>query len=171
MESLSALLTIPAVQSFVNDHGWVWPVCEIFHYIGLALIVGFIGALDMRILGLFKSIPIGAFKPVVPVVIIAFVVNLITGLVFVTGMPLGAGFYVENLSFQLKLLALLIAGVNLIIFSVSGLEAKVYTVPAGADAPARARTVAWISLVSWVSVIVFGRLLMYNDTLLYFLGV
>lgn len=170
MESLSALFTIPAMQAFVNDQAWVWPLCEILHYIGLALIVGFIGALDLRILGLFKSIPIGAFRPFVPIAIIAFVVNLITGMVFVTGMPLGAGFYIENLSFQLKVLALLLAGANLLIFHFSGMEEKVYGVPAGAPAPTAAKTVAWISMVSWVSVIIFGRLLMYNDTLLYFLG-
>ncbi|MGC4029546.1 MAG: hypothetical protein QM696_11775 [Steroidobacteraceae bacterium] len=170
MESLSALLTLPFMQAFVNDHGWIWPLCEILHYIGLALIVGFIGTLDMRILGLFKSIPIGAFRPFVPVAIIAFAVNLITGTVFVTGTPVGAEFYVQNLSFQLKVLALLIAGANLLIFNLSGLEERVYAVPAGADAPSRARVVAWTSIVSWVAVIVFGRLLMYNDALLYFLG-
>jgi hypothetical protein len=63
-----------------------------------------------------------------------------------------------------------IAITNLLIFRFSGLEHRVYAVPAGGSAPGSAKAVAWISLVAWIAVIIFGRLLMYNDTLLYFLG-
>ena len=170
MDSLSNLLTIPAMQDFVNSHAGVWPIFEMVHYIGMSLIVGIIGGLDLRILGLFKSIPIGAFKAFVPLAIIGFVGNLVGGVVFVTGTASGAGFYVENLSFQLKVLMLVIALANLLFFQFSGLEKRVYAVPAGGDAPGSAKAVAIISIVSWIFVIVFGRLLMYNDTLLIFLG-
>lgn len=171
MEALTAFLTVPSVQAFVNDHGWVWPVCEVMHYTGLAILIGFVGILDMRVLGGFKSIPIGALKPLEKWGIIAFCLNLFSGIVFVTGMPLGAGFYTMSLSFQLKMLAILIAGINLLVFSISGLGERVYATPAGADAPHGARKIAIISIVCWLSVIAFGRLLMYNDTLLYFLGI
>jgi hypothetical protein len=113
---------------------------------------------------------IGALRPLSPVCVIAFIFNLLGGIVFVTGMPLGAGFYVTNLSFQLKLVALLIIFVNLMIFRWTGLEERVYAIPGGGDAPGSAKVVALISLLCWVLVIIFGRLLMYNDTLLLFLG-
>jgi hypothetical protein len=170
MESLSQLLTWPWMQHFINAHGWLWPVFEIIHYAGMSLIIGLIGALDLRILGLFRSVPIGAFRAFVPLAIAAFVANLLTGLAFVTGNGTGAGFYVENLSFQLKVLALLLAFANLMIFQLSGLERRVYSVPAGAQAPGPAKVVAIVSIVSWIGVIAFGRLLMYNDALLYSLG-
>jgi hypothetical protein len=170
MESLSQALSWPWMQALVNDHGWLWPVFEIIHYAGMSLIVGLIGALDLRILGLFRSVPIGAFKGFVPVAMVAFVANLAGGMVFVTGNATGAGFYVESLSFQLKILALVLAFANLLIFQFSGLERRVYAVPAGADAPRLAKVVALVSIVSWVGVIIFGRLLMYNDALLYTLG-
>lgn len=170
MANLSQALTWPWMQAFVNSHGWIWPVCEMFHYIGMSMIVGFIGALDLRILGAFKSVPIGAFKPLVNLAIIGFIFNLIGGIIFVTGTATGAEFYVDNLSFQLKVLFLVIALVNLLLFRFSGLEDRVNAVPAGGDAPGSAKAVAWISIISWVAIIVFGRLLMYNDTLLIFLG-
>jgi len=170
LEHLSHTLTIPAMQAFVNGHAWVWPVCEMTHYVGMSLIVGLIGALDLRILGLFKGVPIGALRPLVPLAIAGFVGNLITGIIFVTGTGSGAEFYVENLSFQLKVALLLLALVNLLVFQFTGMEKAVYDVPANGDAPAAAKTVAIISIVSWTFVIVFGRLLMYNDTLLLFLG-
>lgn len=169
-QAISAALTLPAVQGFVNDHAWVWPVCEMFHYLGMSLIVGLIGTLDLRILGMFKSLPIGSLKPFVPLAIVGFIGNLVSGIVFVTGNATGAEFYVENLSFQLKVVMLLLAFVNLVIFQVTGLEKAVYGVPAGGDAPAAAKAIAVLSLFAWAFTIVFGRLLMYNDTLLLFLG-
>jgi hypothetical protein len=170
LERLAETLTIPAVQAFVNDRAWVWPVFEMIHYTGMSLVVGLIGALDLRILGLFKSIPIGALRPLVPLAVIGFVANLVTGFFFVCGTGSGAGFYVLNLSFQLKVLALLVAAINLVIFRLTGLEEAVYGTPANADAPKGAKTIAVVSIVTWVLVIIFGRLLMYNDTLLIFLG-
>lgn len=170
MQSISNALTWPWMQDFVNTYGWLWPLFEIFHYVGMSLIIGLIGALDLRILGLYKGVPIGAFKPFVTPAIIGFVLNLIGGLVFVTGTNTGAEFYIDNLSFQCKLVALFIAFGNLLIFRFSGLEERVYQVPAGGSAPGSAKAVALLSLVAWTFVIIFGRLLMYNDTLLYFLG-
>ena len=158
------------LQPFVNAHDWVWPVCEMIHYVGMSLIIGVIGSLDLRILGLFKRIPIGALRPLVPFAVVGFIGNLLTGIIFVTGTNQGAGFYLDNLSFRLKLLFLALAFANLVIFQVSGLEKRVYATPAGGDAPAAAKAIAVFSLVAWVLIIFFGRMLMYNDTLLMFLG-
>ena len=167
---IAQFLTVRTMQAFVNGHDWVWPVCEMTHYVGMSLIIGIIGTLDLRILGLFKSIPIAALRPLVPWAVVGFIGNLLTGIVFVTGTNSGATFYVDNLSFQLKILFLLLAFANLLIFQFSGLEAKVYATPAGGNAPAAAKAISAFSLVAWVLIIFFGRMLMYNDTLLIFLG-
>ena len=163
-------LTYPAMKDYVNGQAWVWPVCEMTHYVGMSLIMGLIGILDLRILGLFKGLPIAALRPFVPLAVIGFIANIITGLVFMTGTPSDPVFYVDNLSFQLKMATLLIAALNLAIFRLTGLEHAVYATPAGASAPAAAKPIAVISLICWMFVIFFGRLLMYNDTLLVFLG-
>jgi hypothetical protein len=170
VEGIAQSLNAPAIQAFVNVHEWVWPVCEIIHYVGISLIIGIIGTLDLRILGLFKSIPIAAFRPLVPWAVAAFIGNLLTGIVFVTGTSSGAIFYIDNLSFQLKILFLLLALANLAVFQLSGLEKAVYATPADGNAPAAAKAISAFSLVAWLLIIFFGRLLMYNDTLLLFLG-
>ena len=170
LESITEFLTLPSVQHLVNSHAWFWPICEMTHYVGMSLIVGIIGVMDLRILGLFKSLPIGGLKPYVPLAIAGFVGNLITGFFFICGVDGGPSFYTMNLSFQLKVVMLLVAFINLIIFRVTGLEEEVYAVPAGGDAPAKAKVIAVVSLLSWAFVIVFGRLLMYTDTLLLVLG-
>jgi hypothetical protein len=159
-----------ALQIFVSSHDWVWALWQIIHFVGMSLIVGIVATLDLRILGLFKSIPIAGFHSLVPWAIVGFICNLATGIFFVTGKTPGPSYYTDNLSFRLKMLFVLLAVGNLIIFQFSGLEERVYATPAGGNAPAAAKTVAAFSLVSWVLVIFFGRIMQYNDTLLMFLG-
>jgi len=158
------------MQAFVNSHEWIWSVLQIIHYVGMSLIVGIIGTLDLRILGLFKSIPIAALRPLVPWAVAGFFGNLLTGIVFVTGKDSGPSYYTDNLSFRLKMLFLVLAFVNLLIFQLSDLEQRTYATPAGANAPTAAKAVSAVSLVAWVLVIFFGRTMQYNDTLLLFLG-
>ena len=169
-DAVTQFLTVPVMQAFVNAHDWVWPVCEMTHYVGMSLIVGIIGILDLRILGLFRFIPVAALRPLIPWAVAGFIGNALTGLVFMTGSNQGASFYTENLSFHLKMLFVLLAIANLVVFRTAGLEKRVYATPAGADAPAAAKVIAALSLLSWVLTIFFGRLLMYNDTLLLLFG-
>lgn len=170
-ESLAEILTVPALQSFVGTYGWVWPICEVIHYIGMSLVIGIIGTTDLRILGLFRSIPLAGLQSLVPLAVAGFIGNLVSGAIMVMGNPgEGAGFYVLNLSFQLKWLAMILAFLNLMLFQFAGLAERVYATPSGGAAPGAAKVVALVSLLAWVFTIVFGRLLMYNDTLLYFLG-
>lgn len=158
------------MQTFVNAHAWVWAACQIIHFIGMSLIIGIVGILDLRILGLFNRIPIDALRPLVPWAVVGFILNLLTGVVFVTGKLPGPSYYTDNLSFRLKMLFVLLAAANLLAFQLTGLEKKVYATPAGGDAPAVAKAVSVFSLVAWLLVIFFGRTMQYNDTLLLFLG-
>jgi hypothetical protein len=169
IEFFTRLLTSPGMAAFVNDHDWAWPVCEMFHFSGMSLILGIVGLLDLRILGFAKGIPPAAISKLVPVAIIAFVAVMLSGLVVASGA--GPEGYMTNLSFQLKMGVLLLAGLNLAFYYFSGFERRVVALPAGADAPVGAKVVAVLSLTFWVLVIFFGRMLMYNDTLLLFLGI
>lgn len=158
------------MQAFVNAHEWIWAVLQMIHYVGMSLIVGVIGTLDLRILGMFRSIPIAAFRPLVPWAVGGFFGNLLTGIMFVTGKDAGPSYYTDNLSFRLKMVFLLVAFINLLIFQLSHLEKRTYATPAGGSAPAAAKAVSAFSLVAWLLVIFFGRTMQYNDTLLLFLG-
>jgi hypothetical protein len=78
--------------------------------------------------------------------------------------------YLTNLSLQIKMLIVVIAGINLLIFYVRGINRSLEAVPANGDAPGSAKVVAAVSIGAWIMVIVMGRFIMYNDTLLYALG-
>jgi hypothetical protein len=171
METLAAILDIGWLAQLVNDYDWVWPICEMLHFIGMALLIGTVGWLDLRILGFAKAVPIAGLEKLIPVGILGFGVNLVTGLVFVTGNIAGGAIaYLGNLAFQLKMLLILLAGLNLVAYYFTGIARSAEAVPAGGDAAPAAKIVAIVSLLAWFGVIYFGRMIMYNDTLLYALG-
>lgn len=171
MQFLSDLLVSTQLDAFVNGNDWAWPLFEIFHFVGMALLIGTVGLVDLRVLGFGKGIPIAQLERLIPWGIAGFVMNAATGFVFVAGNPVGGPmYYLTNLALQIKLVLILLAGVNLFIFYFGGIARATDAVPADGEAPASAKVIAGVSLVLWFSVIFFGRLIMYNDTLLYALG-
>jgi hypothetical protein len=171
METLSNLLAATNLVVFVNDNDWVWPACEILHFVGMALLIGTVGLIDLRILGVAKGLPIATLEKLAPWGIAGFVINAITGVMFVGGNPVGGPIeYLQNTSFQIKMLLILIAGINLLVFYFMGIARDLESVDPSGDAGRSAKVVATVSLVAWFGVIFFGRLIMYNDTLLYAFG-
>lgn len=171
MQELSNFLVSLGIGDFVAAYDWVWPFCETLHFISMCLILGTVGVVDLRILGVAKGIPIHYLEKFIPIGVVAFAVNAITGFIFIAGNPVGGPMeYLTNLSLQLKMLVVLIAGINLLIFYVAGIQRTLATVPAEGDASGGAKAVAAVSLTAWIFVIILGRFIMYNDTLLYALG-
>jgi hypothetical protein len=171
METLAAILDVGWLAELVNDYDWVWPICEMLHFIGMALLIGTVGWLDIRILGVGKSVPIASLEKLIPVGLVGFALNLGTGLVFFTGNIAGGPMaYLGNLAFQIKMLLILIAGINLAAYYFTGIARAAADVPASGDVAPAAKVVAAVSLVAWFGVIYFGRMIMYNDTLLYAFG-
>ena len=37
---------------------WIWPACETLHFVGMALLIGIVGLIDLRMLGLAKGLPL-----------------------------------------------------------------------------------------------------------------
>jgi hypothetical protein len=171
MQTLADLLLTLQFYTWVNDNDWVWPLCEILHFMGMALLFGTVGLLDLRILGFGKGVPISALQKLVPVGVFGFVLNAATGFIFVAGNALGGPMaYFENLAFLIKMGLILLAGINLAVFQFAGLSKAADALAADADAAGSAKLVAAASLAFWLGVIIFGRLIMYNDTLLLALG-
>jgi len=92
-------------------------------------------------------------------VLVAFSVNLVTGLCFFAGDPYR---YTYNLSFQWKMGMILIAGVNALWFWF-GEHAKLVQLANGQQAEMSAKVIAALSLLIWSLVIVLGRLIPYLE--------
>jgi hypothetical protein len=135
---------------------WIWPLCETLHFVGLALLVGIVGLFDMRVLGVGKGLPLGPLTRLMPWAMLGFAINVITGFLFFAGDPFQ---YIHNVAFGFKMLFIGLAGINVIVYYMSGLYRRVDSVAAGQDAPAAAKVVAAVSLGLWIGVMYWGRML------------
>jgi hypothetical protein len=137
---------------------WLYPAVEIVHIAGLAVLVGSILVLDMRLLGFSRSISVSALtRHVLPWSVAAFMLIVPSGLLMFTA---HASDFLTNRAFQLKLLLIMFAGINAALFHV-GTYRTVALWDRDAAPPARARLHAAASLLLWFSVISCGRLLAY----------
>ena len=157
LESLQLWLEGSALSHYVNWSPWVWPVSESLHFLGFTLLLGTVGLFDLRLLGVAKGLPPGAFVRLLRWGIAGFAVCLLTGVLFFVGIP---GGYIGNPAFRLKLLFLALAGSNLFVFSrvaARGIEG----LRPGETAPVAARWMAGISLLLWVAVLCAGRMIAF----------
>jgi hypothetical protein len=143
------------LRYFVIDYSrWVWPLIETAHFIGLILLLGSVGILSLRILGFMKQLPVGPLHRLIPLGLLGLFINIVTGFLFFVGMPF---FYVFNWYFQVKILAIAVAGGILLLFYCTGMFRKWGEVGPGQDAPVLAKVVAVTSLVLWIVIVIIGR--------------
>jgi hypothetical protein len=150
------LATTPLPDT-VSSSRWIVPASQIVHFFGLALLFGMAGMLDLRMLGLGKGIAIGEFSQrMIPWAGLGFLLNVITGFIMYAGAP---NMFDHNRAFGFKMLFIAVAGLNVLVFYVTGIARKVEALGSGDDAPWSAKVVAGLSLFLWVGVMFWGRML------------
>jgi hypothetical protein len=153
---VQALASFNAVTPVMRSR-WGWPASETLHFLGLTLLVGTIGLLDLRILGLARRVPIAALHRLVPWGVLGFIVTASTGVLFLVTEPRE---YIYNPAFHLKMLFLGLAGLNVAVFYITAFR-KAEALGPGDDAPRTAKAIAFVSLMLWLGIIVCGRLLTF----------
>lgn len=154
----------PFVEELIGAYRWVWPLCEILHFIGLSLLVGIVTMFDLRLLGVAKRLPVAPLRRLLPWAVFGFVLCVSSGLVFVTGLLANVQVHpYEALQIdrylQLKLIFIFLAGVNVLVFYQSGVSRAVDSLGPGDDAPLLAKVIGATSLFLWVGVVYWGRLI------------
>ena len=163
MHHFAVWLASTDFSKLMVQNKWWWAFMMDMHFIGLTLLVGVIGALDLRVLGFPKELPIAPLHRLVPWAIAGFGINLVTGILAFIGMPL---FYTYDTAFWLKMLAILLAGLNVGAFYLTGVFHKVERLGPGEDAPLSAKLIAASSMFLWFSVIILGRYIqVFEDTI------
>ena len=135
-----------ASTNFLIVHEWAYGLTEIVHILSLAVGVGLIAVVDLRVLGVgpVRATPERLLRSTVVGSLIGLILACTSGLLIASTDPVR---YFNHPTMRLKLLVVVV-----------GLAFN-YTVHnrvlRGASAPATARTVAVISLLVWTSA-VFG---------------
>ncbi len=140
----------PGLLEQVSGHPWLYPSLEIVHIVGIALMLGNLVLVELRVWGL------GAALPVQPLARLALTVSLAGfGLAATSGLLMFSTQPAEllaNRAFVLKMTILMLAGLNAAAFhSRGGLEKG--------DRTARVQTA--LSLGLWLGVIACGRWIAY----------
>jgi hypothetical protein len=134
---------------------WWFPLLESLHVVGVTLVFGSLLMVDLRLIGVAaQSYAVSRMsKELVPWTWAAFALSLVTGLgLFMTR----AGHYAENIAFQAKALALLLAGVNMLVFHF-GVYRRVDQWSSATRTPRNAKVAGALSLLLWMTVMLAGR--------------
>jgi Family of unknown function (DUF6644) len=157
LESIAALMHAledsPLAVS-ITESDWAFPAIESIHVIALALVIGTVCVVDLRLLGWAsaKRSYRQLAREVLPWTWGAFCLSVISGgLMFITQ----AAEYYENNAFRIKMLLLLLAGINMLVFEL--LTARGAATWDQGRVPWRGKLAAALSLTLWVSIVFFGR--------------
>jgi hypothetical protein len=159
MNDILTWMESSALGQLMRDSVWLFPAAEILHFIGLSILMGSLMVVDLRLLGVIRNMSFQTVYRFLPLSLVGFGINLLTGLMFCFTDPFR---YYPNFAFRLKMLLILLAGLNALWFKLSVYPASLQT-PADANVGKVAKGVAVLSLILWVSVIVLGRLIPYFE--------
>lgn len=160
MADLLAWLEGSALGHAMRNAGvWSYGIVNLTHILGVSSLFGAILVLDLRLLGLWRSVPLALIaRPTVPIATIGFIVAAISGLCLIST---NGSEYVGNPFLLIKFPAIFAGVLNVAVLS---------RVPAWKEREARAPSVAeqrrlsifgGVSLLSWLTAIGAGRLIGY----------
>jgi hypothetical protein len=134
-----------------------YPIVESIHVWALCLFVGMAVVLDLRLTGLsFTSVPVSQIaKRILPWTTFGFVLMVISGILLFYAIPVRS---YQNIFFRVKLLLLVLAGLNAWVFHPRGIQ----TWDKDPVPPRSARFAGYASLVLWMTIIFCGRMIAYN---------
>jgi hypothetical protein len=148
-----------AIGTAIRESDLMFPIIESVHVLGIALLVGTVAILDLRLLGLIlRREPVSQIAgQILPWTWAGFAVMFASGFLLFWAEALKC---YGNPAFRLKVLLLLLVGLNPFIFH-STIYRRVSEWDTASVTPVRARLAAVLSLSLWSGVIVTGRAIAY----------
>ena len=142
-----------AIGVAMRESPWLFPAIEALHVSGITLLVGSIAILDLRLLGLSRSLSVRTLAGrVLPWSIGSFTLIVPSGLAMFVA---HAGDLISSPVFALKMTLILLAGTNAGVFH-AGVFRGAALWDVNAMPPMAARAAAAASLLLWASVIACG---------------
>lgn len=145
-------LEATALAAALRDSDWAYPMVNVLHLLGVALLVGAIVPLDLRLLGFWRTVPVAPMGRVLRgIAATGLLLALFAGaLLFSTR----ATEYAASPFFLAKMGFVCLGGVNALVASLSSPEQLART-------GSRRILVSLISMVCWITALVLGRLVGY----------
>ena len=152
ISSIAAALQQSALGEAARASGWLYPLANMAHVLGAALLVGSIVTFDLQVLRRASS-AYAVYRTAISVAVTGFVLQIISGIVLLSA---DAAAVVRNPAFLFKMAMLVVGLANVAVFHWQfGRATKAGVVFLGA------RILAAVSLVSWALVLLAGRAIAY----------
>lgn len=150
MHDLLAAIEASGLAAHLRASRWTYPLVNAAHVMGLALLFGSIAPLDLRLLGLWRNVPIGPLRAVLrPVSATGAALAVITGaLLFAVNAREYAGLGL----FQAKMALVALGLANAALLAGPRLDTL---------SPAALRLAGGASLAIWIAAILCGRIIGY----------
>lgn len=142
---------------WISEGLYAYPLLLTLHAIGLAIIIGIVFVLDLRLLGFYRTIPCASLSKFLNIAWFGIVLNVLTGLsIFMTQ----ATSYITSVPFLLKITFVIIGSVNLA-YMQKILKRDSASWDAAGAIPLTGLVLAGSSLVFWTLAVIMGRLIAY----------
>jgi uncharacterized protein DUF6644 len=153
--SLIQWLNETPLSVYLRESEVAFPLTEAIHLLGLAVSVGTILWVDLRLIGVCmrRERVTDVVSRLEPWAKAGFVVMFISGLLLFLGKPVN---YYTTTPFRIKMVLLPIAGLNVLFFH-KNVYSNVAQWNQDAMVPWQGRAVGLVSVILWASIIVLGR--------------
>lgn len=160
LDAWAAVLQVSELSRALRASLWLYPMVNAGHLIGMGLLVGATVPLDLRLLGLWRSLPVEPMTRVlVPTAVVGLLLAVANGSLLFASRPLD---YVHEPLFGFKLGLVALAIVNALALRRLPWALGWRETAAGQPAPRAARWAGALSITLWLTVIIVGRLLGYR---------
>lgn len=149
-----------SIGTGIRESVYVFPLIEATHVLGLAISVGTIAVVDLRLIGaaLTKQPVTDVLDQLQPWTLWGFVVQFTSGAFLFWS---EAARLYPSYSYRAKFVFIFLLGVNALLFHTT-IYKSVDKWDRDAVTPFRARMAGWIGITFWAAVIFFGRWTAYN---------
>ncbi len=145
-----------AVSTFLRESAVAFPLIVVLHTIGMGVLAGGGAAIDLRLLGVARQVPIAPLRRFLPLLWSALALNIGSGLLLLAAYPTKA---LTNPVFYVKMTLLALA-----VWVQATIAARTLTPDAPDTVSPSARRLAALSIFLWLAAITAGRLLAYTHT-------
>ena len=157
---LAEWLEMTAPARWVQESVYGFPTVVAVHILGLTVSVGMVIWFDLRLLGVtMRGIPASElYRRLLPWILVGFLVMFVSGGVLLAAYATAA---FGNLYFRIKAAALVLAGINALVYH-RVTERQIQHWDQARVPPAPARAAGLISILVWATAIVAGRMMSYT---------
>lgn len=143
------------------DESWGWPLALVLHALGMALIVGPMAIISLRLFGAFRTIPYTSLRKFIPWMWFAFFVQVFSGFTLWMSKP---GQYLGDIMFDTKFTLVWVAVIIMLFFQAT-LKREAPAWEASGKVSSWGHKIVALTFVGWAAVTIGGRLTAYLGTL------